>query len=805
MLGLESNNKNGLSDQCSAEQSVNSSNVMGQNDDTFSEKRETGQENSYENIALNMGVSELNKVNSIVDVRKDVSSLQQAELLSRPYPTESHPVLINKDSTTNARNGHAIDMGLSLSSGPQSIVTTDLLQQSSHGTLLNSISAFSQQLQESNRSETSEAGFLTKSLSPSDLIDWLFQDDNCSDKGPLSLDNTGAFSNRNYIDFHNSHSPVSLLDQILSVSPNFPNSNRRTTIDETVRKNMIKIIPSLGLNDDFSLLGIEKCLETYWLVFHPQYPILHRPSFSNFEAHPLLLLAMIMLGASLSSCIKDDGNVMHANPEALAMEIAESLRWLIFAHPDCKPPAKVWVIQSLLLLETYEITNSSRALHERAYLHHGTKIQILRRSPILGGDPLKEDAEDGSYALQSQVWKKWIEAESMKRATLMAFYLDTVHATVYGHMVILYAHQIKLSLPCDDSLWEFENMDQKFEVVSPTRTPKFLVALKKVLNRQKVHTNTFGKRILLAGLLTIMFQMQQKDLQLSSLNWNSIKDSWRDTISLAIDVWKIDVSEGGCCSNEMSVYSALYDQNNLPPMLRANDKRCKFCLYHISQIYLRITHYDYIIYAGAPSRMNVVASSSEYEAVSKRIVDWSNSESGRIAVIHSYLFLCEMFLSPENEDLTYTYDPNCDPHLHRKNVVASAILVIFAYNFSLEGPECDIFDKYDISGYYPAKENGYDYLRRIRRELSRGPGGQFHALGANNSAIYHNSIKLHAETLRNIESKNHIVGLLKIAYKSYKSCKWEVGFEYSNLFKNCIERCLGRKKTTCEDMYASKD
>ena len=63
----------------------------------------------------------------------------------------------------------------------------------------------------------------------------------------------------------------------------------------------------------------------------------------------------------------------------------------------------------------------------------------------------------------------------------MAFYLDTVHATVYGHIIILYAHQIKLSLPCEDELWEFdENSKLTTETLPPVKTPKFLGALKNV-------------------------------------------------------------------------------------------------------------------------------------------------------------------------------------------------------------------------------------------------------------------------------------------------------------------------------------
>lgn len=639
-----------------------------------------------------------------------------------------------------------------------------------------------------------------KPLSPSDLIEWLFHEDR-----NISHDTRdqprNVRSNRQSMDLANGFSPISLLESMFAVLPNFPTAYDRKNIDEGIRQKLLACIPSLATSSDFEIVQIERCLEIYWLIYHPQYPILHRPSFSNGEAQPLLLLAMIMLGASLSSCTGVP-ETLFANPKGLADQIADPLRWLIFANKDCKPPAKVWVVQSLLLLETYEITSTSRLLHERAYLHHGSKIQLLRRSPILGGDPLKDESEDGAYLPPNHVWKKWIEVESMKRATLMAFYLDTVHATVYGHMIILYAHQIKLSLPCEDELWDFDNTNQKSESLSVARTPKFLEALKKLLHREKVHTSAFGKKILLAGLLTIMFQMQQKDLQLSFLEWDAVKESWQRTISLAIDVWRIDIcSKGGCCATETSLCFPQEDLKVLPPMLRLDDKRCKFGLYHIAQIFMRITHYDYIIYAGAPSRMNVIAGDNEYKVVEKRVKVWANSLHGRISVIHAYLFLCEMMLAPENEDITYLYDPNIDPFLHRKNIVASAVLVIFAYNFSLYGQESDMFENGLVSSdYYPDREDGYAYLRRIRRELSKHE--RFHRSDyGDDSGWYHNFIKGFADMLLLVDNTHHIVGLLKLFYKAFKDCKWEIGVEYANLFKNCIERCLGRKKVTCDGMY----
>lgn len=607
---------------------------------------------------------------------------------------------------------------------------------------------------------------LGKTLSPSDLIEWLFHEENSI---PYESDVLSHQNGSKGFDF-------------LEVFQLKNHSSQRKLVSESLRDSFITLIPSLGSNIDFSIPKLERALEIYWLIYHPQYPILHRPSFATAESNPLLLLAMIMLGTSLSSCTGKSEDF--ENPNLMADEIAIPLRWLIFSHGECKPPAKAWVVQSLLLLETYEITSSSRFLHERAYLHHGSKVQLLRRSPVLGGDHSNDE-----------VGKKWIEAESIKRATLMAFYLDTVHATVYGHMIILYAHQIKLSLPCEEELWENEN-EYPSKVTSP---PKFLSTLKKLLHRRKVETGAFGKKILLAGLLTIMFQMQQKDLQLSFLEWNTMKESWKQTISLAIDVWRVDIcTKDGCCDTLNSLKFPQEEVEKLPPSLRLDDKRCKFGLYHISQIYMRISHYDYIIYAGAPRRMNVKAGMSQYKGVEARINDWSNSINGGVSVIHAYLFLSEMLLSEDNDDISYSYDPNGDPFLHRRNIIASAVLVIFAYNFSLEGPEANIFDR--IQGdYYPDKEDAHLYLRRIKKSLSKH--GSFKNL---TSSQFHDSTKLHASYLATIPGKNNIVGLLKFFYKAYRNCHWEIGREYSNLFKNCMERCLGRAKITCETMYDTK-
>ncbi len=45
--------------------------------------------------------------------------------------------------------------------------------------------------------------------------------------------------------------------------------------------------------------------------------------------------------------------------------------------------AKLWVFQTLLLLELYEKMFSTRELHERAHIHHATTITLMRRGRSL--------------------------------------------------------------------------------------------------------------------------------------------------------------------------------------------------------------------------------------------------------------------------------------------------------------------------------------------------------------------------------------------------------------------------------------
>lgn len=590
--------------------------------------------------------------------------------------------------------------------------------------------------------------------------------------------------------------PLSYKD-ILNATPTFVFLATQSVILEETRAKMVALVPQIASNEYFTAPSIEEYLETYWSIYHVQYPILHRPTFSTLDAHPLLLLSMAAMGAALDSRHQKDLET-GAGIRKLAQDIAEPLRYLIFTASEFLAPMLPWVIQLLLILECYETTCSNRRLHLRAHLHQGFKIQLLRRSPLLGGDPLRLLADLSG----GDVWKNWIEIELLKRCAFMAFFLDTLHAIIFGHETILFAHQIKLLLPCAEELWEMDDLD-KAKLPPQIETPKFLAVLTKLLRREPCELGPFSRRIILAGLLTVMFQMEQRDIQIKELKWRAVKSSWKETILLAIDVWKDDLCHGTCCDASVAFFLPF---DALPVhAFRPTDTTCKLCVYHISQAFLRLKQYDCIIYAGAPIRMNVRADPHDYEIVKKRVHRWATSEHGRILVVHAYLMIAEILLLKDEggSPTLLPYDPNLDPVFYRPNIVASLLFVIWNYNFCLYGCEANIYSNGPDENSLvmsithtclPEKVNGYKYISSIRGAFDAAISGA----GALTSG---KQVERFASILDHIPDKHCTVGLLRLFKDKYENSDLQLCREYAKLMENCIQRSLGRQKVVCENMY----
>lgn len=636
----------------------------------------------------------------------------------------------------------------------------------------------------------------------------------------------------------------------MKMVPSFfhPEPTTKYNISSENCEKTFEIIPELR---EVPIDDLRMSLRSFWCNFHPQFGLLHKPSFHIDQQPPILVLALIMAGACYL------GGTYR---ETISDVICAPLRWIIFSHEDFQPPSKTYIIQSLLLLEGYEKTSTNRYLHERSYLHHGTTLQLLRRTPSFGGHPLIIKTEEDPTGLQDpqEVYRRWIDFEMLKRIAFYAFYMDTTHAVIFGYLnLFINCNQIQLTLPCSDSVWESYDLsyevllEQGFEKESRT----FLCTLKQLMgeimqslqsakNRgmnEKVPeprawevNSVFGKKILLAGILSTMFQCQESnegDLFATTIKCNLGMEnqniSWQEVFSFAMDYWLYQI-QGSCTESKNCLIDPLLykgssnaDDFGEPMTMSADifdikaDVGCKIPEYHMAQVILRIYHYDYYIYSGAPWRMNVRSGNEEYNLASRRIVQFaSDTNSGGVAMIYAYQFMFQMFIDRQTgKMITKPYDVNSDFCITRPNTVALLALLIWSYNFSLYGPEANIWDNKELDSQATEVSAAPIDLHNLRAKENYVPKASFEEYlikmyqlldvedSSNDVLSYHNKILEKAQILPRIPGTNELCGMMLYMKELYKNSYWDLGREFSKLFDNCFERSMGKTAPICEAMY----
>lgn len=739
-------------------------------------------------------------------------------------------------------------------------------------------------------------------------------------KQPLESDNTSMSSSK-FKTLKMINSKKELLESMKNVpSIFFPDPKTKYQLSKEKCEELYNLIPEIR-NIQYETLEIS--LKSYWKNFHPQHGLLHKPSFNVNQQPPILIISLIMTGASYLGV---DFRKTVSDP------ICGPLRWIIFAHPDFQPPSSTYIILSLLLLESYEKTSTNRYFHERSYLHHGTTIQLLRRTPSLGGHPLRDktndpevddDGTDGPNEL-NRVLNKWIEFESLKRVAFFAFYMDVTHAIVFGYMNLFISfRQIQLDLPCPDKIWE--SYDLSFEVLKESgygdrgddqsNNQTFLFALKKLIrdaidkmitdsNKDQndiegiigdvtgdcnksfeissqnsgsndtdrycdnvsgtLHleelkkwkqnhtsaiyrpmTSVLGKKLMLAGILSVMFQCQEEndDPLIANVVIDGFNDhniTWKEIISFAINYWMFEVQrdchkEKNCSlikeisrseSNENVQGYPNYENPLEEKVLQVtawnnNDDDCKLPVYHMSQIILRIFHHDYYISAGAPWRMNVMIGDKEFQSIQQRMIQFSkDTYTGGVTIIYAFQFLFEMFVRKDSitNEITIdkNYDINTDIISTRPNSIALVTLLIWTYTFTLYGPEIVLWDNEEDNEECDSNKNEKLESRKKKNDelqLKYVPIESFESYlirmydhlyiekDSGGAISYQRRVWRKAVLLQTISGQNNTIGFIKYIKEILEKSYWDLTKELSRLLNNCIQRSLGKKTHVCHDMY----
>ncbi|KAF2662379.1 hypothetical protein K491DRAFT_176350 [Lophiostoma macrostomum CBS 122681] len=535
-------------------------------------------------------------------------------------------------------------------------------------------------------------------------------------------------------------------------------------------------------DDDHHVLSLhmmQTYISSYWVHFHPQLPILHKPTFNATSCPELLLLSIMCLGAS---CLEKSYTFEVTQAcSALSNFLAWHLRWEIFMDADFRPPAKLWVFQALLLLESFEKMYSTRPLHERAHIHHATTLTLMRRGSSLIGrsamdspPSIKDGKGNGHPGLNSpdEWWNHWITNEATRRAAFAAFVMDSIHATMFGHSAVMVAHEMRLPLPCDEALWSATTSSEVGRVEASLHSngikqTTFLDGLKKTLNGQTVRTNSFGRTILMAGLLSVSWHMNQRDLQVSSLGVSQAlggRDKWRGSLTRAFDFWKTDFDNSLARPNDLNAPNAYSYSNGVSD---DNIFESRTVLHHMAHMAMHVDIVDCQIYAGANRLLGRSITPQDYNGAQKRMKEqWAPTARARDATFYALRFLSNVLMPEEhnlgpgnNSTSTVSYSARDDFLINRPWVLYFATLIVWSYGYALDGA---VKTPYKLPTYDDKVKDMHGYLRRVGGV--RAP-----------------------DDLAKTGDRNACLGMLILMRDMFKKTRWELLHEASNLLTKCIE------------------
>jgi hypothetical protein len=148
------------------------------------------------------------------------------------------------------------------------------------------------------------------------------------------------------------------------------------TIDQVTRRQILDLIIQAGpktpegtqITRDHSLLSLsamQNCCDMFFCRFNMTYPLLHRATFEPSRTETLLLVSVLLLGATYGD---KDGH-------RLAVCIHDVLRAQIFSNAAFRAQPELWVLQTILLVECFGKSRAGQTQHDMAHLFHGLLIK----------------------------------------------------------------------------------------------------------------------------------------------------------------------------------------------------------------------------------------------------------------------------------------------------------------------------------------------------------------------------------------------------------------------------------------------
>ncbi|KAI1325987.1 hypothetical protein F5Y16DRAFT_250969 [Xylariaceae sp. FL0255] len=366
-------------------------------------------------------------------------------------------------------------------------------------------------------------------------------------------------------------------------------------------------------------------LELYFTKFNSAYPLLHLATFDVNTVEPLLLLSVLLLGATYSS----------EDAHRLAVCVHDVIRPSIFAHAGFSARPQLWTLQTVLLVECFGKSRAGQEQHDMSHLFHGLLINLIRRSDCQSVQPSGPPNDVADPEALHLVWKRWSEAEERKRLALLCFMWDTQHAVLFCQSLCMSSFELRITLPCSQSVWEAPDASSWASAwrSSGSRDDKtsFLAALKSYLTHglpRPAKLSSLSRILLLHGLMSVAWDMQRREqTSLGVVSGPRSTDTWRKPLSTAYDTWKSDFDahfaaiESGLGAAENS------DTNNIEQEMQVFTAAYN-AVYHSAKALLNMDFLDIQIYGGSRHILGRPVQPKDYTRSKHVVKRWAANITG---------------------------------------------------------------------------------------------------------------------------------------------------------------------------------
>lgn len=126
------------------------------------------------------------------------------------------------------------------------------------------------------------------------------------------------------------------------------------------------------------LTRLQEYCDLYFKHFNATYPLLHQATFEPSQVDPLLLTSVLLLGATYSD--KDS--------HLFAICIHDTMRAQIFGSAAFDTRPKLWILQTILLVEFFGKSRAGQLQHDFSHLFHGLLIKYVLGMFFIGTEDL---------------------------------------------------------------------------------------------------------------------------------------------------------------------------------------------------------------------------------------------------------------------------------------------------------------------------------------------------------------------------------------------------------------------------------